>query len=193
MRRTAEDAEKTRIELLKAAIFTFEEKGWAGATFEAIANKAGVTRGAINHHFRNKQVLLVESLEWGWKDFADKIFSRPAKNTEDFIKNLLNDYVELLQKNSEFRALAYATIMISPQVVGVGYEKDDEFSYWRARIVNSIKEKETALKAETIANIVLTLLNGFTVTAVIDKKNIPSQKELNAAFSKVTSALLAET
>ena len=47
MRRTAEDAAKTRVALLKAALKSFEEKGWRGATFEYVAERAGVTRGAL--------------------------------------------------------------------------------------------------------------------------------------------------
>ena len=44
MRRTAEDAAKTRIALLEAALLSFEEKGWREATLKHIAERAGVTR-----------------------------------------------------------------------------------------------------------------------------------------------------
>ena len=47
MRRTAEDAAKTRIALLEAALLSFEEKGWREATLKHIAERAGVTRGGL--------------------------------------------------------------------------------------------------------------------------------------------------
>ena len=74
MRRTAEDAARTRVALLEAALMSFEEKGWRGATFEHIAERAGVTRGALHHHFRDKRALLVEALEWGWSDYGRRLF-----------------------------------------------------------------------------------------------------------------------
>ena len=60
MRRTAEDAARTRVALLEAALESFEEKGWRGATFEHVARRAGVTRGAVHHHFRDKRALLLD-------------------------------------------------------------------------------------------------------------------------------------
>lgn len=57
VRRTKEDAEKTRETLLDAAEAVFLEKGFAAATLEDIARTAGLTRGAVYWHFENKQDL----------------------------------------------------------------------------------------------------------------------------------------
>lgn len=54
MRRTKEDSEKTREEILDAAVTIFSEKGVAATTLSEIAKEAGVTRGAIYWHFDNK-------------------------------------------------------------------------------------------------------------------------------------------
>ena len=53
-RRTKEDAERTREAVLEAAERIFFERGVARATFEQIAHAAGVTRGAVYWHFRDK-------------------------------------------------------------------------------------------------------------------------------------------
>ena len=57
MRRSAEDAEATRRAVLAAAKATFVADGYADASTTAIAHHAGVTRGALYHHFPTKQVL----------------------------------------------------------------------------------------------------------------------------------------
>ena len=57
MRRTKEDAEKTRAAILAAAEVLFLEKGVAHTSLEHIARAAGVTRGAVYWHFENKAAL----------------------------------------------------------------------------------------------------------------------------------------
>jgi AcrR family transcriptional regulator len=54
VRRTKAEAEQTREAVLAAAIKVFLKRGIARATFEEIARAAGVTRGAIYWHFRDK-------------------------------------------------------------------------------------------------------------------------------------------
>lgn len=53
-RRTKEDAQKTRDEILTAASKVFCENGFANSSLEDIAGEANVTRGAIYWHFKNK-------------------------------------------------------------------------------------------------------------------------------------------
>ncbi|WP_267552553.1 TetR family transcriptional regulator [Rhizobium rhizogenes] len=58
MRRTKEDAAKTREEVLTAAAEIFYENGVSGSSLEKIAQRAGVTRGAIYWHFKDKAEVL---------------------------------------------------------------------------------------------------------------------------------------
>ncbi|MGP4845382.1 TetR family transcriptional regulator [Marinobacter sp. 1Y8] len=53
-RRTKEDANKTREQLIDAAETVFHAKGVSSTSLNDIANEAGVTRGAIYWHFKNK-------------------------------------------------------------------------------------------------------------------------------------------
>ncbi|MGN1056456.1 MAG: TetR family transcriptional regulator, partial [Comamonas sp.] len=53
-RRTKEDAEMTRNQLLDAAQAVFFSKGVAGASLADIAQAASLTRGAIYWHFKDK-------------------------------------------------------------------------------------------------------------------------------------------
>lgn len=53
-RRTKEDAQKTREQLIEAAETVFYRKGVSRTSLNDIASEAGVTRGAIYWHFKNK-------------------------------------------------------------------------------------------------------------------------------------------
>ena len=58
MKRTKQEAEQTKNELLDVAFKEFLETGYNESRLEDIAAKAGVTRGALYWHFKNKDDLL---------------------------------------------------------------------------------------------------------------------------------------
>ncbi|PRI17274.1 TetR/AcrR family transcriptional regulator [Mycobacterium shigaense] len=58
----AAKADETRKRILRAARLVFSERGYEGATFQAIAVRADLTRPAINHYFSSKRVLYREAL-----------------------------------------------------------------------------------------------------------------------------------
>jgi TetR/AcrR family acrAB operon transcriptional repressor len=58
MRRTAEATEITRKEILASAVDSFGVSGYGATRLEDIAQRAGVTRGAVYHHFGSKRGVL---------------------------------------------------------------------------------------------------------------------------------------
>jgi AcrR family transcriptional regulator len=53
----------TRARLIEAALDLLLSKGYAAATTVDIAARAGLTRGALAHHFDSKDMLVVEAVE----------------------------------------------------------------------------------------------------------------------------------
>lgn len=53
-RKTKEDTEQTRQAILDSALQTFYEKGFSRTTFDEIAKRINLTKGAVYWHFRNK-------------------------------------------------------------------------------------------------------------------------------------------
>lgn len=79
-----ERAEETRRELLRVARELFAERGYAAVGTEEIVARAGMTRGALYHHFRGKRDLfravheqleeqLVESVAATMTDVTDPV------------------------------------------------------------------------------------------------------------------------
>ncbi|TWI54792.1 TetR family transcriptional regulator [Pseudomonas duriflava] len=62
MRRTKEEAEQTRRDIIHAAEVLFLANGVAHTSLEMIARECGVTRGAVYWHFQNKAHLFHEML-----------------------------------------------------------------------------------------------------------------------------------
>ena len=68
MRRTKEDAEQTRRAVLASAMDMFYEKGYSKTTFDEIAKRINLTKGAVYWYFRNKPDIVAALIN----DFADK-------------------------------------------------------------------------------------------------------------------------
>ena len=59
-RKTKAEAEQTRLKILKAALDLFAEKGYDRTTFEDVARRIRLTKGAVYWHFKTKPDLLTE-------------------------------------------------------------------------------------------------------------------------------------
>ncbi|MCD5995202.1 TetR family transcriptional regulator [Pseudomonas sp. CDFA 602] len=92
VRRTKEEAQITRIQILEAAEQAFYDRGVARTTLAEIATLAGVTRGAIYWHFNNKAELvqaMLDSLQEPLDEMAEASQSEEEQDPLGCMKNLL--------------------------------------------------------------------------------------------------------
>lgn len=107
MRRTKEEAQITKRNLLAAALDVFSRKGYTAATMEDIAMQANVTTGAIYHHFDGKSALyiaLIEDNSAKASQLAQEIVDeggRPAS----ILRRLLVRLFEFAEEDKEYRAV----------------------------------------------------------------------------------------
>lgn len=98
-RKTKAEAEVTRESILDAAETVFMDKGVARASLEEIARTAGVTRGAVYWHFRNKQDILDAMLARVRAPLGEML--EEAATTGDSLANLKQLCVVALSKLAE--------------------------------------------------------------------------------------------
>ncbi|HST81194.1 MAG TPA: TetR/AcrR family transcriptional regulator [Kineosporiaceae bacterium] len=78
-RRTqAERRASTRAALLQATIDCLIELGYAGTTTNEVQLRAGVSRGALTHHFASKADLLLAAMDYLYDDFNASVRSSAA-------------------------------------------------------------------------------------------------------------------
>jgi AcrR family transcriptional regulator len=79
--RRTEQARQTRLQIAEAARNLFFERGYAGATIEAIADEAGVAKETIYAIFKNKREILAFLLDIsvGGDDLPIRIIDRPRQ------------------------------------------------------------------------------------------------------------------
>src|SRR2546428_4110490 len=85
--RRAEHAADTRHALVLAARRTFARLGYASTSLDDVCDRARVTKGALYHHFRNKEDLFAAVLDEVEADFVAAGSAAVAPGT-DFVTSL---------------------------------------------------------------------------------------------------------
>lgn len=97
----------TRQRLLEATIDCLAEMGWAAATVSVVAERAGVSRGAAQHHFPTREDLITAALEYMFDSRTQqakgeaKAVSAPAEGvarTEAVVAGLVESFTGPLFK-----------------------------------------------------------------------------------------------
>src|SRR6266540_4757051 len=83
--RKADQAEATRAALLGAARELFAGRGYAAVPTEEIVQRAGVTRGALYHHFRDKRDLFRAVVEEVEQETVEKIASAARSESDPWL------------------------------------------------------------------------------------------------------------
>ena len=101
VRKTKEEAEKTRKELIDAARAVFHQCGVSRSTLEKIAKEAGVTRGAVYWHFKDKAELFFAMREDVFTPMIERtdafLFSEAYENPLDAIEASLKEFFRVLE------------------------------------------------------------------------------------------------
>lgn len=95
-RKTKEEAEATKEAILEAAAKVFVDKGVAKASLEEIASEAGVTRGAVYWHFKNKCDIFAALHDQLYVTFSEMILQGLEKGCPHPLHQLKSLCVDLL-------------------------------------------------------------------------------------------------
>jgi len=82
MRRNKEETAITIQKLIEVARTHFTERGYADAALEEIVQEAGLTRGALYHHFGNKKGLFQAVLDTVQKEVAERVETQAAASAD---------------------------------------------------------------------------------------------------------------
>ncbi|MGH6647076.1 TetR family transcriptional regulator [Aquabacterium sp.] len=145
MRRTKEDALLTRELLLDAAELVFSDKGVSQTSLQDIAQAAGVTRGAIYWHFKDKAALFNAMMDRSTSPIEETIVKVGQESTDQPLSQIRAAMMDALNR--------IANEPRTRRVIGIAANKVeyvDELSDVRARHVNvhlnCRKHIETAMK-----------------------------------------------
>ncbi|WP_254885736.1 TetR/AcrR family transcriptional regulator [Streptomyces sp. NA02950] len=85
----------TRQRLLEAAVACLAEYGWAGSTVAVVAERAGVSRGAAQHHFPTREDLFTAAVEHVAEERSAELRALPAPRGEGRTRTVVRAIVGL--------------------------------------------------------------------------------------------------
>ena len=121
-RRKAEQFDQTRRLLLEVARRLFAERGYAGTGTEEVVQQAGVTRGALYYHFRDKRDLFRAVVEDLQQELMQRIQEAAAAPDDPWerLRAGLHTYLDACQEPAIQRII----LLDAPSVLG--------WAEWRA-------------------------------------------------------------
>ncbi|MGA6171714.1 TetR/AcrR family transcriptional regulator [Streptomyces sp. NPDC012600] len=82
----------TRQRLLEAAVACLAEHGWAGSTVSVVAERAGVSRGAAQHHFPTREDLFTGAVEYVAEERSAALRALPVQGRAEVVGALVDLY-----------------------------------------------------------------------------------------------------
>ena len=143
-RRTKEEAEQTRKDILQASLNMFCEKGYTRTTLDDIAKSIHLTKGAIYWYFRNKPDILRALMIEDFKTTQEKLDSfMPAPQTLEDLKKHFMFLAHMVDTDINFRKFLYF-LMLQME--------------WSVGLVNSFQDIITELNCKPLRTIEHALL-----------------------------------
>jgi AcrR family transcriptional regulator len=171
-RRTQEErSTQTRGQLVNAAIHVMQESGYANLTISKVADRAGLTNGAMQHHFASREELIIAVLdalypvlEIPFEDIASRKWA---------VKERVSAYIDLLWQiysRPEYLVIwdiAFGTRGDPPLNAKLRDYQRDISTRMRKQLAASFADVGLSVQnAEQIISVVISCLRGFALQAV---------------------------
>jgi AcrR family transcriptional regulator len=190
--RQAENSAATRAALLKIARRFFADRGYAETATEEIVRRARVTRGALYHHFKDKQDLFRAVLHQEQSRVAAKCAEAAAKQSDP--------WRALMAANEAFLeacldpAVQQIVLIDAPAVLGLeGFRQSDE-SYYLAGLKAAI---EAAIAAgiietqpvESLAHMIMGSMNEAARLIAYASDKQRARREVSESANRIWNSL----
>ncbi len=167
--------DRTRATLLEAARSLIREKGYEHATLDAIAERAGMTTGAIYGNFRNRDELLLALGQTYWPPIRPKV--RPGATFPEVLRALAKATLAVMPERrgaavGRLTGLAYALTHeeLRGQVVEFTRESYAFGAEWLRSVV---REEYLPMPADQFVRVIHALSEGLVFQRLVTPELMP--------------------
>lgn len=183
-------SEQTRKQIIEAASLLFVRKGFFGTSIADLAKATNLTKGALYHHFENKDAIFFAVIESVRKTWDEKVV-RDVLSTKDAkirITTLVENHTQLLLENEHLCLLLNGLIMemneINPQFLDALLEIYTDLTEFIQAIIQKGQDAgqlRSDLDARSVAINIVGMLRGIGCSPVL--------KHLGTDYAKMSATL----
>jgi|SRR4051812_16674006 AcrR family transcriptional regulator len=128
----AQQSEATRAKLLRVGRDLFARRGFAGVATEEIVRRAGVTRGALYHHFRDKRDLFAAVVEQVEQEVLERVAEAALTESDAWEQQraAIGAYLDVCLERDVQRIV----LVDAPSVLGIEAWREIEAKYGLALV-----------------------------------------------------------
>jgi TetR/AcrR family acrAB operon transcriptional repressor len=200
MRRTKEEAEETRRQILAAALRCFGRHGIARSSLEMVSREAGVSRGAVYWHFKGKRELFRAVRDTVSLPLLDQVDltslhspgSDPLQRMEDYMLGLVDE----IERNRALRK-TFEIMSFKCEYVGEIAAERNALAFNTERVQKAFERayrsaaKEGLLRADVDARIAafetVALVTGLCRMLLLDGNRFKASAARASVLSHVAS------
>ncbi len=160
---------KRKQHILESALSVFAEKGFDDASMREIAAKAGLTTGAIYHHYKNKDDLFYDAVKEA-AYFVHKLSEKDAnsklKTNEEMFEEIRNRVRDRMSKEVEQKLL----VLLAAYALSKGGRIKEKYQQDYTEIINKVAEMyffafgvENEAYQKNLAAILVAALDGVAI------------------------------
>jgi AcrR family transcriptional regulator len=191
-----ETSEKRR-EILKAASEVFGLKGTSNATLEEIADRVGMTRAGILHHFGSKRALLIAVLQYRDSSEVEHLEEHHIPGGAGLFQHL----VETARRNASRPGIVRTFVTLSAESITDHNAGHDYFlnRYGNLReeitqaLIDMAKERKSTIdmaKAEMAASAILAVMDGLQLQWLLDGEQVELSQTTEYAMNALVWSVL---
>jgi AcrR family transcriptional regulator len=188
-------AGRGRKELMAIAIDCFARYGYQGTSIDRIASAAGMTKGALYYHFRDKEELLFEAVQDRITEFEERIVGTVSPNTDPAgaLAEIARICVHIATKNNLRRFIL--TLMVealdtNPRLSEAFRGILRRFRSYLAGIVR-VGQEQGVFRRDLDASLAAQLFAGGVIGAELQHYQDPERVDLGVTMNGVTAQLMA--
>ena len=169
--------ERTRARLLEAARSLIREKGYEHTTLEDIAEKAGMTTGAIYGNFKNRDELLIALGQTYWAPILPQV--KPGSSFSEILRAMADATIAAIPDRSaaavgRLTGLAYTLTHeeLRTQVREITAQSYALGEQWLRSVT---KEEDLPMPANQLVRVIHALTEGLVIQRLLTPELLPDE------------------